>query len=76
MTKRRSGPVPAKRPDKGLAEVLKHTETLSGLAKLVDVWPSSACRWKRVPVEYVLKIEKKTGISRYVLRPDIYGRAP
>lgn len=29
---------------------------------------------KRVPAEYVLKIEAATGVSRHDLRPDIYPR--
>lgn len=30
-------------------------------------------RWRRVPPEYCLQVEDVTGISRHVLRPDIYG---
>ncbi len=29
-------------------------------------------QWKKVPVLQVLKVEKLTGISRHVLRPDVY----
>ena len=29
---------------------------------------------KRVPAEYVLRIEAATGVSRHDLRPDIYPR--
>lgn len=31
---------------------------------------------KRVPAERVLAIEQATGISRYELRPDVFGPAP
>jgi DNA-binding transcriptional regulator YdaS (Cro superfamily) len=33
-------------------------------------------RSKRVPAKQVLAIEAETGISRYELRPDVYGPAP
>jgi DNA-binding transcriptional regulator YdaS (Cro superfamily) len=33
-------------------------------------------KWKKVPSERVLVVEKASGISRYILRPDIYGKAP
>ncbi len=37
----------------------------------VEQWPKRV-----VPPEHVLAIEKLTGISRYALRPDIYGDPP
>lgn len=33
-------------------------------------------QWKQVPAERVLDVERVTGITRYELRPDIYGDAP
>lgn len=33
-------------------------------------------KWRRAPAERVLEIERITGISRYDLRPDIYGDPP
>jgi hypothetical protein len=37
------------------------------------ITPSSIHQWKAIPAEYVLAIEELTQISRYVLRPDVYG---
>jgi len=40
---------------------------------------AAVCRWKnngRVPAEHVLGIEQFTGISRHVLRPDVFGEQP
>lgn len=31
-------------------------------------------RTKRVPPEWTLPVEQVTGVSRYELRPDIYGQ--
>lgn len=33
-------------------------------------------KWDRVPAERVLEVERLTGVSRYELRPDVYGPAP
>lgn len=33
-------------------------------------------KWFRVPAERVLEVERLTGVSRYELRPDVYGDSP
>lgn len=33
-------------------------------------------QWRLVPPSKVLEVERITGISRYRLRPDIYGDGP
>jgi len=35
----------------------------------MNVW-----QWRRVPAEYVLSVERATGVSRHDLRPDLYPR--
>ncbi|UCI23711.1 Cro/CI family transcriptional regulator [Mesorhizobium sp. B2-8-5] len=45
------------------------------LASHLGISPSAISMWKQVPVERVTRIEQFTGISRGVLRPDIYGVA-
>lgn len=32
--------------------------------------------WRVVPAHHVLRVEELTGVSRHVLRPDIYGPHP
>lgn len=49
---------------------------MRALANLVGVQRSAVYQWRRIPVEprnYVLELEAKLGISRYVLRPDVYA---
>lgn len=49
----------------------------AALAKaLGGVTPQAVSQWKKVPAERVLEVEKVTGISRYELRPDVFGKAP
>ena len=50
----------------------------SQLAELLDIKQGHVSMWvnrnkKAPPAEYVLKIEKATGISRHKLRPDVFG---
>ncbi|MFN3552943.1 MAG: transcriptional regulator [Novosphingobium meiothermophilum] len=48
----------------------------SALARLVGCSSTAVWKWvqssKRMPAEFVLKAEAATGISRHLLRPDIY----
>tara|TARA_Y100000310_G_scaffold6349_1_gene7165 strand:+ start:384 stop:593 length:210 start_codon:yes stop_codon:yes gene_type:complete len=49
----------------------------SSLARQIGVSQPRVWNWihnvSAIPAEYVLPIEKVTGISRYELRPDIYS---
>lgn len=48
------------------------------LADLLGIKPPSIHEWRKrgkVPAERVLAVEEATGISRYDLRPDVYGDA-
>ena len=47
-------------------------------AEVLDVSPAVIGMWKlrnRIPADKVLAVETATGISRHVLRPDIFGPA-
>lgn len=49
------------------------------LARLIGVKHPTIHSWiraGRVPAKRVLAVEKATGISRYDLRPDVFGPAP
>lgn len=59
----------ARKPDgRGFAE----------LAALLGVSRQAVYKWleTRVPIERCPVVERVTGVSRYELRPDIYGAAP
>lgn len=45
---------------------------LTRVAEALGVTPWAVCKWRRVPAERVLAVERITGIPRYVLRPDLY----
>lgn len=62
-----------------MEKLLEHIRSKRGrlrdLAKALDVSPSTILTWRQVPPLHCLKIERLTGVSRYDLRPDIYGDA-
>jgi DNA-binding transcriptional regulator YdaS (Cro superfamily) len=43
------------------------------LAKALGIRRQAVEQWRRVPSERCLAVEELSGISRHVLRPDIYG---
>ncbi len=48
----------------------------SKLSDLLGISRQAIEQWTVVPPKHVLRVEDATGISRYALRPDIYGEAP
>lgn len=64
------------RIDPGLELAIRKMETMSALAEQLGLTVQSVSQWTRVPVERVLQVEGLTGVSRYMLRPDIYGPEP
>lgn len=43
------------------------------LALALGITPGAVSQWDRVPIERVAEVERVTGISKYKLRPDIFG---
>lgn len=62
--------------DSGLNQAIGAIGGVSQLARQLGVAQPSVSKWNRVPAERVLSVESLTGISRVVLRPDLYGEAP
>lgn len=46
------------------------------LAEQLRITRSAIHQWKQVPANRVLEVERITGVSRYALRPDIFGKPP
>ena len=46
------------------------------LAEALGITRQAIEQWRRVPPERVLEVERFTGVSRYALRPDVYGKPP
>ncbi|RVU03910.1 hypothetical protein EOE18_13705 [Novosphingobium umbonatum] len=63
-------------PYEALCQATERLKSQAALARLCNVTQPVAWRWlqssKRLPAEYVLRVEAATGVSRHHLRPDIY----
>jgi TorA maturation chaperone TorD len=59
--------------DSGLEEAIKAAGGVASLARAIGIAQPSVSNWTRIPAERVLAIEAFTNVSRFTLRPDIYG---
>jgi TorA maturation chaperone TorD len=59
--------------DPGLREAIEAVGGVTELARRIGISQPSISNWTRVPAERVLSVEAVTGVSRAVLRPDLYA---
>jgi TorA maturation chaperone TorD len=58
--------------DQGLQEAIRAAGGVTELARRINIAQPSISKWTRIPAERVLSVEAATGVSRAVLRPDLY----
>jgi DNA-binding transcriptional regulator YdaS (Cro superfamily) len=61
-------------PDEGLRRAIEEAGGLRPLARALGISQTSVAEWRRVPADRLLQVEAVTGISRELLRPDLYRR--
>jgi TorA maturation chaperone TorD len=59
--------------DPGLDEAIRVAGGVGALARKLGISQPSVSNWSRIPAERVLSVEAATGVSRDMLRPDLYG---
>jgi DNA-binding transcriptional regulator YdaS (Cro superfamily) len=63
-------------PSEALADAVTRCGSQSAFARLCGVSQTAVWKWlqsgKRLPAEHVLTVERATGVSKHLLRPDIY----
>ena len=63
--------------DKVLREAIKRAGGPRALGRALGIAHTAVLQWQRCPPARVLEVERLSGISRYRLRPDIFGpKAP
>jgi TorA maturation chaperone TorD len=62
--------------DQGLEEAIRAAGGVGALARKIGIAQPSVSNWSHVPAERVVSVEAATGVSRAVLRPDLYGEQP
>jgi TorA maturation chaperone TorD len=58
--------------DHGLEEAIRVAGGVGALARKIGISQPSVSNWERIPAERVLSVETATGVSRTILRPDLY----
>jgi TorA maturation chaperone TorD len=59
--------------DAGLEEAIRAAGGVGALAQKIGISQPSVSNWSRVPAERVVAVETVTGVTRAILRPDLYG---
>jgi TorA maturation chaperone TorD len=60
--------------DMGLEKAIAAAGGVSALAKKIGISQASVSNWAHIPAERVLAVEAVTGVSRTMLRPDLFLR--
>lgn len=60
--------------DKALQQAIEAAGGTVALADKLGLTHQAVSRWDKVPPLRVLEVEAVTGVSRYDLRPDVYGK--
>ncbi|MFC3579508.1 transcriptional regulator [Sphingomonas hylomeconis] len=67
-------------PFESLKSAVDQVGSQSAFARLCGVSQTAVWKWlqsgKRLPAEHVLTVERESGVSRHLLRPDIYPADP
>ena len=59
--------------DLGLEEAIRVAGGVGALARKIGISQPSVSNWSRIPAERVISVEAATGVSRALLRPDLYA---
>lgn len=63
-------------PFEALQAAVTRAGSQSAMARICGVGQPAVWKWlqsgKRLPAEHVLTVERETGVSKHLLRPDIY----
>jgi TorA maturation chaperone TorD len=62
--------------DTGLELAIDAAGGVAQLARRIGIAQPSVSNWERVPAQRVIAVEAATGVSRKVLRPDLFGEPP
>ena len=62
--------------DPGLDRAIAAVGGVGVLARRIGISQPSVSNWTRVPAERVVVVEVVSGVSRAILRPDLYGEHP
>lgn len=56
----------------GMDLIRSQRGTMAKIAAELRLSRAAVAMWRKVPAERVVEVERATGISRHLLRPDLY----
>lgn len=63
-------------PEAALTKAIEIAGGHAALAKTLGIERTAIYQWKQAPPKRVATLEQLTGVTRYDLRPDVFGEAP
>ena len=57
----------------GLLAAIQATRTRAEMARRLGISRAAVAQWRKVPAERLVEVERVTGVSRAILRPDLFG---
>jgi len=62
-------------PNRGILEAIKRAGSQRALAEALNVSQPTIMKWlwENCPAERAVEVEKETGVSRAIIRPDLFG---
>jgi TorA maturation chaperone TorD/DNA-binding transcriptional regulator YdaS (Cro superfamily) len=61
--------------DQGLEQAIAAIGSASALARALNISQPTVSNWQRIPAERVAAVEAATGLSRDILRPDLFDES-
>lgn len=58
--------------DRGLELALRTRMAVTDIASVLGISRAAVSQWRRVPEKHVATVSRITGVSKRVLRPDLY----
>jgi DNA-binding transcriptional regulator YdaS (Cro superfamily) len=58
--------------DKGIKLAIDKAGGMRALARAIGISYQSIQSWKKIPADRIIDIEDATGVSRHLLRPDLF----
>ena len=62
------------RSDPGLKRAIAAAGSIRALARALGMCHATLNKWKRIPAQRILDVERVTGVDRAELRPELYHR--